>query len=799
MIVIFLASASFLLKGSEAVTSTPGWNNKKRFTDVNKTVLNFSSDSKGNFSALVYEAIENNVQSVYIMISVNFGRDFFPPVKIAEANIQDQDKPYRMNPKVAVSSKGKVFVVWQDFDQESYLPIINYSSSMYVGGKWSSAKKLSFVDGAKFLPAICYDSQEKIHVFYHGLEDRRFYLYHTYSVDEINFSQSKKLFQLTGNFRGAFFPKVLPYGNNIFIAWQGKSSVADVLSDDLYFIRSTDFGESWGNPVKITSDKADDSSPNLAVIDGKIYCTYLNNSAGNREAYLTISDDFGFTWNKALKIVETNVNVSNLSVTSNSEKNPVFFWSDNSSGRPGIYTRKISINENGEEELSDISPVSDKNDSASDPTVLRSGVQFLCIWMEGNAVFSKLNDIYAVPPEVKSKTHPFEKWTKSSNAVVYWNKPRDESGIAGYAYIVNDEPYFNPVVQNVEPNISRIRVSFLKDGVNYFHIRSIDGAGNFSRTVHFPLLISSTPLPMPIVSSPTHPENKKSNKNSGKIIWEQKGGVRLKGFKYSLSKGKIKAPSEFTVKKEFNFKNLPEGRYFFTVVPVDKTNTLGNEATYIIVIGDVGEIDPDYYEKIAKGTVPDKTPKQIKTVRKAEAIVPGIELVFDKKILWESSKRNFSIKVLNRAKYKNLKIEGLSFVFGEAKIPIPEKVVTIKNNFTVENIKNGKNVIGVSVKYSYLNKRGKSIQGWTKPIYEEFSAKIPDPWSPLMIVENKISDRSMQGMTASLLLVILCGLGMVIINGANILKFYFKIFIYRVKTSLMLVFSQIRNYFLLRG
>src|SRR5208337_2823099 len=111
------------------------------------------------------------------------------------------------------------------------------------------------------------------------------------------------------------------------------------------------------------------------------------------------------------------------------------------------------------------------------------------------------------PPVVTSRTHPEGQWSKNTDAIVEWTKPVDDSGIVGYATLVDKNPDTNPSIQNLRYSASRSYVNNLDDGITYFHIRAIDGAGNMSRTVHYKLQVSSNPLAMPVIVSPTHPEN----------------------------------------------------------------------------------------------------------------------------------------------------------------------------------------------------------------------------------------------------------------------------------------------------
>lgn len=793
--VFFIIYAFFM--GSEASTSVSGWNRKLLFSPRRSNVVDYDSAARGNFIALVYETIQDGKQSISARISVNSGKDFLPPLKIASANISDEDKPYKMNPKVAVSGSGKVTVVWQDFDTESFDPVVYYSTSGNYYKDWSKPKELKFSVKTQFLPKILYDEKNRLHVFYHGLKNSKFYLYHTVADSMGNFTETKELFQLTGNFRGAFFPAIKTYGNNIFLIWQGKSSVKNVLSDDLYFVRSTDYGKSWGQSVQITWDKADDSSPDLAIIDGKLYCVYMNNSEGNREAYLKISSDYGMTWSDSMKIVKTNVNVSSLSIIKNYEGEPEFFWSDNSDGISKIFTRKYTINDPLEKKLTEPVAISENKSPALNPVVLQSGRQLLCIWKESSVIFAKFSDIYVSPPKVFSRTHPFENWSKKSAAVISWEKPQDESGIAGYAVIVNKDPYFNPTVQNIEANIRTTRAPFLEDGVNYFHIRAIDGAGNYSRTVHFPLLVSSTSLPMPEISSKTHPENKRTDSNTGVITWTQRESIRLKGFRYSFSKGSVKPPTEFINTNEFSFNNLEDGRYFFTLVPIDKTNSIGNEATYIIVIGDVEEIDPKYYEKIAEGNETKvKEPKKKYTYKKNVAQEPiKPQIIIEELNDVENEKiKKFKISITNRNLFPGLFIEGYSYYIAGRKVQPDNEIDTRENIVIIDKMGLGKNFICIAAKYSY-KKNNRIVEEWTDVHYGEFDYSPSPVWSPLEEIENILERNKSFGLLLSIILMSVCILMVIFSSSSEIFVLYFKILNYRIFVKLKLYGANVLSYF----
>ena len=145
------------------------------------------------------------------------------------------------------------------------------------------------------------------------------------------------------------------------------------------------------------------------------------------------------------------------------------------------------------------------------------------------------------------------------------------------------------------------RVADLDDGVSYFHI-PVDGAGNYSRTVHYKLQVSRSPLPAPVVVSPTHPEGKEALLRTPVFRWSIDGRDRLKGFLYSMSKNTAERPSKFTNDFETTFHNLDDGRYFFSIAAVDRTNTVSRVATYEIIINKAESIDASVYDGLRRGS-----------------------------------------------------------------------------------------------------------------------------------------------------------------------------------------------------
>jgi hypothetical protein len=283
-----------------------------------------------------------------------------------------------------------------------------------------------------------------------------------------------------------------------------------------------------------------DSAPSLALAGDVLYCAYQNNEKNNWRVMCLRGRNFGRDWDATpLEVFETDENCHNPSVAySAGMERLVFGWHDNSAAITGFIAG---------------STIPCSRSSARfvrfQMTIRRRCFRFagpaldgaLCL-AAGRCVAGKFTDVQAPMLQVMSATHPLAGWSDQQVATLQWQIPADESGIDGYATIVNQIPDFDPTVRNLEGNTTRLNITVNEDGVHYFHIRAIDRAGNYGRTVHYPLRVSRNPLPLPDVESPTHPEGQAVAEREARFSWKQFGGERVRGFLYSLSKDTMSRP-----------------------------------------------------------------------------------------------------------------------------------------------------------------------------------------------------------------------------------------------------------------
>ena len=452
-------------------------------------------------------------------------------------------------------------------------------------------------------------------------------------------------------------------------------------------------------------------------------------------------------------------------------------WYDKREKNTNIYLRKYSLSDGS---LSEEIRLSEHKRGSEDPSLAFSGGRVIAFWEEAGRVMAKYNDITVSAPEVFSRTHSEDAWSRRSTAVIEWKRPKDESGIAGYLVSVNDLPDFTPPdIVRIKPTTTKRVLPELSDGKTYFHIRAVDGAGNVSRTVHYKIKVSSNPPPMPLVVSPTHKEGAETESDSPVFRWAVDDPDRLKGFYYSVTKGGISDPEKFTSSFELKLKDLQQGGYFFTISSIDKTNQIGPPATYYFIVGRAEKIDVEKIKKIARG----KPLRQ----RKKRLREPSVHIAFPFPAGKAFAEDAF-IAAIKIKKTQREYVEGFSVYSGKTKMDIPQKVNTSSYTIPFRNLKDGSYYIGVRCRYSRIE-GGRKAYYWTKPVYASFTIVLPPEVNPFeFYISDLLKKFTGRFVLTSVLIMLLLGMTVILGFGTRFV-FYMRLFQFKCITVFRLIFG----------
>ncbi|MGH7738721.1 MAG: carboxypeptidase regulatory-like domain-containing protein, partial [bacterium] len=149
---------------------------------------------------------------------------------------------------------------------------------------------------------------------------------------------------------------------------------------------------------------------------------------------------------------------------------------------------------------------------------------------EDNQTAVALSDQGAETPELSSPTHPSDEWSAQDAPLMVWKTPADATGVAGYYYVVDENPTTRPepgkakLIEDI-----RLVLSPLKSGIWYFHLSAKDRAGNLSEPAHYRLKIDTEKPTVPDVVSTSHPDETRWYQAS-KIYFQMVPRPKLSGF-----------------------------------------------------------------------------------------------------------------------------------------------------------------------------------------------------------------------------------------------------------------------------
>jgi len=710
------------MTSDDVKTDPVGWDKMKILSPPGIQAKNAHADRKGNLVAVVFEGIRKGTTGIYITLSFDAGTSFTELVKISEFKSE-----INTNPRVAISSKGEIYTTWYVLSGDESNSSIYYSRSGDMGATWSEPAVITFGMQMEMLPEPAFDNREKLHLFFTSYSGNSFNLFHVTMDENKIFKNPEPVIKVKGNIRGAFFPAIKLVNNYIVVVCQGKE---ESYSDHLFFTISDDYGDSWSGVDRLTTGKSNNQAPSIEVYDDTIYLVYMNNSEKNWSINMLRGYKLGARWDdEPLKISTTNANCYSPDITSSPDNELFITWHDLREKGSRIFYRKYSVKSN---ELLAENRLSTKKIPGRNPLCLNTSKKLVVLWEESGRIAVNYSDNYVSAPSVFSSTHPEDKWSRENFAVIKWKKPVDESGIAGYATITDKNPYTNPTIQNQRSDASSILITGLDDGITYFHIRTLDGAGNMSRTVHYKLQVSSNPLAMPVIVSTTHPENVKSQLTDAVFRWAVNDSRRLKGFVYSISKDTAIKPEKFVKDFEIKFSELENGVYYFNLAAVSATNQVSRVSTYSFIVGE-GEIDNDYLKDLANKDY------HLKDGTDRVAYLPGLEINLPFGDAGKYNKGSFTA-LLKPLHISLGNVSGYSIVIGNEKKVPANKVNLMSEILNIADLNKGNYILGVKCRY-FKTVNGRKKYYWTEPVYKSF-AIVPDiTSSPLDKIYSQLMKR----------------------------------------------------------
>ena len=245
-------------------------------------------------------------------------------------------------PSVAVLNN-YVHVVWADFTMMGNTEVY-YRRSTDSGNSWESPVQISNAEGFSGHASIA---------------ARDSYVYITWHDTRHGFSNSEIYYRRSTD-RGATWSletRLTEYQNfsNVPSVAVVDSVVHVVFEDnrdgnfEMYYLHSTDNGQTWASATRLTDDGAESHFPSLTASGSNVHLVWQDLRDGNEEIYYKVSNDYGITWDPDVRLTDDASVSQNASICVSGERVHVA-WDDE---RPGNFETYYKCNPTGNTGIAD--------------------------------------------------------------------------------------------------------------------------------------------------------------------------------------------------------------------------------------------------------------------------------------------------------------------------------------------------------------------------------------------------------------------------------------------------------------
>jgi hypothetical protein len=201
-------------------------------------------------------------------------------------------------PQIAVSDNN-VYVVWHEFESKSRIVL---KASHDNGITFSKAMNLRIRDiGDVCCPQIAAFGNDVYVIwadseleFVGGHYDLHFRASHNNGV---TFGRATNLTDIARDYQ------IAVSGNNVLVAWTNVLPVNNAIENaEAFFIRSTDKGVTFENPINLSNNEGPSSNQQIAVSNNEVYVTWVDHTLDYDEILFRGSNDYGASFGRVINL-----------------------------------------------------------------------------------------------------------------------------------------------------------------------------------------------------------------------------------------------------------------------------------------------------------------------------------------------------------------------------------------------------------------------------------------------------------------------------------------------------------------
>jgi hypothetical protein len=272
---------------------------------------------------------------VFFARSIDGGQTFNEPMNISKSPTVGLDGDSD-SPDIAAFGSN-VYIVWEESsDEVSGGRQVFLSKSTDAGVSFTEPRRITgseqfFESGTE--PSIEVDEDGNVYVAYDTLSARFTPIQNNVAImkstdeaenfaDPIRLNNDPPVF-LAGSSR------IATSLDDVDVAWQESSGPA---FQEIFFAMSSDEGMTFGTPINV-SDSAEQSTlrPDIAALGDNVYVTWTEGTIGNREIFISQSNDGGQTFTEPLSVTQ-NADFIQPAIDVNEDGIFIVYW-----GRSSIF------------------------------------------------------------------------------------------------------------------------------------------------------------------------------------------------------------------------------------------------------------------------------------------------------------------------------------------------------------------------------------------------------------------------------------------------------------------------------
>jgi hypothetical protein len=305
------------------------WSQNKRltWTPANSTYPAIATDPFGRIHVVWHDYPGGDSEICYTR-STDGGTTWAAPKRLSWSSGDTDD------PAVASDVSGNVHVVWTDSTPGNWE--IYYRKSADGGATWSAAKRITWTAGQSFNPAVAVDPSGSLHVVWWGDQTGNWEIYYKKGANGgATWSAAQRLSWSLG---ASYSPDIaVDSSAYLQVVWQDDTPGFP----DIFQRKSQNAGSAWTTLKNLSRTSSYSMDPAIAAgASGRVHVVWYDTTPGNNEIYYVLSTNGGDTWGTGQRLTWTAADSEDPDIAVDSSGKIHVVWDDETSGNLEIYYKR---------------------------------------------------------------------------------------------------------------------------------------------------------------------------------------------------------------------------------------------------------------------------------------------------------------------------------------------------------------------------------------------------------------------------------------------------------------------------